>query len=475
MHLPMPDPFSSETSVSSSAPGVADAGGPEGLKLRVLVPLVTAVAAVHGVLLWLYYLPVPKRLWGDEYRYLESARKLLGGDPSWRPDPLWPPLYPQFVAGLLAPAHSSLIALQLAQWVLLGLSAVVLHDFVRRLTRSSTAALTAAGLVLLYPPLVGFSHYLWPEVLHLFLLVVVLWILSLKPGSLSWSLVAGVVTGLALLAKSLLGPFIPVLMVAAWARRPATRSVLCAAAFSVAAASTVLPTVVEQHRRTGRWIVADSAAFNLWVGLNDRGRRNFSDDVVTEAYEDYVASSPHFGERDRILKLKIRQLLSDRGVGELVAGQASRQYFRLLDKDSYLTDQLPGGVAVERYEVGYIRAPRAPATATRWSSYLIYALLLATAPLGFLVWENWDRRWLRTLALFLIYNLAVFFWLHVKSRYRIQLLPVLFIGSGAAVAWIGERAFSVDALPRPPKCRLVVGVAIAILLEFLAFGGSLLR
>ena len=348
--------------------------------------------------------------------------------------------------------------------------AAVLHDLVRRLTGSATAALTAASMVLLYPPLVGFSHYLWPEILHLFLFVVVVWILVAHPHKLAWSLVAGLVTGLALLTKSLLGPFVPVLMLAAFARRPAARSALCAAAFLAAMIATVLPTVAEQHRRTGRWMVADSAAFNLWVGLNDRGRRNFEDDVVTGAYEDYAASSPRFQERNRILKEKSRRFFSEHGVAEVVAGQASRQYFRLLDKDSYLSDQLPGGVAVERFGVGYIRAPRALASATRSSSYLIYGLLLATAPVGLLVWRGWDRRWFRTLVLFLLYNLAIFFWLHVKSRYRIQLLPVLFMGSGVAVAFV----LSEDHPKRLSKWQLVVGAAIAILVEFLAFAGPLL-
>jgi hypothetical protein len=221
-------------------------------------------------------------------------------------------------------------------------------------------------------------------------------------------------------------------------------------------------------------MVADSASFNLWVGLNDHGRSNFDHDIVTRAYADYRASSPRFEERDRILKEKIRTFLSEHSVAEVLAGQLSRQYFRLLDKDSYLTDQLPGGVAVESYDAGYIRAPRDVASAIRSISFLIYGVLLAAAPIGYLVWRAWDRRWFRVLVLFLLYNLAVFFWLHVKSRYRIQLLPVLFIGTGAAAAWVVNSVFLHAPEERAPKLRFGIGVAIAILLELLAFGGPLL-
>jgi hypothetical protein len=451
-----------------------DDPGLDALPRRIWVAVAAAAVVVHGTLWWLYYRPVQKVLWGDEATYWRSATALLAGDPRWRPDPLWPPLYPRLLAGIVAFGGPRVVWVQVVQTTLLIAGAVVLCDLVRRMSGSRIAGAVAGGLMVLYPPLVAFAQYLWPEVPHLFLFLAVLWLLAARSERALWCGVAGVAAGLALLTKSLLGPFLPLLVVAAFARRPVGASLARAAVFVVAAALTITPTVVEQHRRTGRLMIADSSAFNLWVGLNDRARRNFDVDVVSGIWEEYAASAPTFGERDRILRDKIRRRLADRSWPALLRGQLDRQYFRLLDKDSYLTDQLPGGAAVERYGAGYVRASPTAAAVVRIASYASYALLLAIAPAGLLLWRFRDRRWLAVLLAFVIYNLAIFLWLHVKSRYRIQLLPVAFLGAGGAVAWLdGLRTGGVTS-GEVPRWRFAAAIATAAVLESLAFAGPLL-
>jgi hypothetical protein len=277
--------------------------------------------------------------------------------------------------------------------------------------------------------------------------------------------------GLALLAKSLLMPFLPVLVLAAFARRPAVPNLARALLFVAAVAATVAPTVRHQHERTGRWMIADSSAFNLWVGLNDVARRNFEVDVVTGAYHDWVASGATFAERDAAVRVKVRALLAQRSWQEVVSGQLGRQYFRLLDKDSYLTDQLPGGAAVARYGAGYVTLGSTGARILRSSTFLGYGVLLAVAPLGFAAWRFRDRRWARVLLLFVMYNLAIFFWLHVKSRFRVQMLPVLFTGAGVAVARVGSWIEGDSVMNPVPRWRWALGGAAALVLEVLAFAG----
>ena len=177
-------------------------------------------------------------------------------------------------------------------------------------------------------------------------------------------------------------------------------------------------------------MIADSSAFNMWVGLNDRGQKSFEDQFVAKAYEEYLAWDGTFAERnDRARRLSLR-LIRERGLGTVLKAQFRRQYVRLFDKDCYLTEQVSGGVAVNQGS-GYVALGPRISTAVRFVSYGTYALLLMTAPLGFMVWPFADRRWPRILLLFLFYNLALFLILHVKSRYRIQLLPVFFLGSSA--------------------------------------------
>lgn len=441
---------------------------------RVWIAVAAASALVQGTLWWIYYRPIPKGLWGDEATYWRSALALLAGDSGWRPEPLWPTLYPQFLAGIVALGGPTTLWVQVVQTGLLIGAAFVLADIARRLSGSRIAAAVAGALAVLYPPLVAFAHFLWPEVLHLFLLVALIWVLMARNGRSSWCALAGVVAGLALLTKSLLGPFMPVLFIAAFARRPIGASLVRGVVFAAAVVVTITPTVVEQHRRTGRLMIADSSAFNLWVGLNDRARRNFDVDVVSGIWSEYEASGATFDERDRILRDKIRRHLDSHSWTELVRGQLGRQYFRLFDRDSYLTDQLPGGAAVERYRAGYREASPAAAGALRVSSYLSYALLLAAAPLGLAVWRYRDRRWMTVLLLFVGYNLAIFMWLHVKSRYRLQLLPVAFVGAGGAAAWIAGLARGDLSVSEVPRWRWAVVAVSVALLEGFAFAGRLL-
>jgi 4-amino-4-deoxy-L-arabinose transferase-like glycosyltransferase len=445
--------------------------GPGGAVPRaVWVAAIVAAMAVHVVLWWLYYHPQPKVLWGDEQRYLEAARGLLSGDPGWRPELLWPSLYVRFVAGLTAVAGGSLVAVQLAQTALLVLAGVLVGDLGRRLSGSTVAGFVAGWLCVAFPPLVAFAHYLWPELLHLFLWMAALWLLSSDRSGGPWMVVAGLCLGLALLTKSLLTPFLPVVVVAVvvtgGGRARLWRAVGRAALVSVTAVLVVAPTVLSNWRAEGLPIIADSSAFNLWVGLNDRGRKAFSDEIVYRSYLAFSRSGSTFAERNRATRERVRRWFEHRTIADTLAGQAGRQYFRLLDKDSYLTEQLPGGAAFAQGR-GYRAPHRLLATGLRWSAWVLYAAVLGLAPTGYLLWRFRSPVWVVVLLLFVAYNLVLFFWLHATPRYRVQLLPVLFLGCGAAVAWLQARR-TVSGV------RVAAAVVAALLLLFFGFAGPLL-
>jgi hypothetical protein len=225
------------------------------------------------------------------------------------------------------------------------------------------------------------------------------------------------------------------------------------------AAVTVAPTIIANARRIGTPSIANSASFNIWVGLNDVGRESFRHDIVWPEFKRWRASAETHVERNRIVRQQIRDLVRDRGITAVVRNQLSKQYFRLFDAGCYLMDQLPGGVAYESGRAGYFGIGgdlgRALSVGTRGS----IVVLLVVAPVG-LVFGRGSRRWIRTLVLFLLYNLALFLWLHVKTRYRIQMLPAAFVGVGCLVAWA-------EAGWRPPPsvaraCGAVVLVAVLI-------------
>ena len=163
-------------------------------------------------------------------------------------------------------------------------------------------------------------------------------------------------------------------------------------------------------------------------------------------------------------------LVRERGLGSLLRAQLGRQYFRLFDKDSFVTDQLPGG-AIGAQGYGYRGTPAALAALIRGWSYLLYAAVLAAAALGFAVDPPRGRPWRWVLVTFLVFNLAAFLLLHVKTRYRLAFLPVLDLHAGAFAAWCaGDRA----PFASPSTVAWAAAAGAAALILFLAFGGALL-
>lgn len=403
-----------------------------------LVACVLLVVTVVEALLWIAHQPVQRGLLGDEGMYWRGAEALAAGV-DWHPESLWPPLQFHFLGWILAVSDGTRLAVELVQSLLLVAAIGLLFLLAERLTGSRLAAGVAAGLALVYPPLVASAHYLWPEPLHLVLFLGLLWILVARAERPLWLVAAGILLGLALLTKSLLVPFVPVLLLlplaagGSWRRR-----LLGVALVAGAAALTVAPTVNANRQREAGVLIADSGPFNLWVGLNDRSRRSFVDPVAPGEYKIYRESASTPGERDAIVWSKIGALVREEGVATVLGRQLGRQYFRLFDKESFFTDQLPGGVQAERGK-GYVAPPPVIAGALRYLSYGLYALILVGAAVGVSICPLRGRRGLQVALAFVVYNLLLFLLLHVKSRYRIQFLPFLLIWTGCAVAWLAAR------------------------------------
>ena len=434
---------------------------------RAFAAAVVAAAALQALLFALDTPARPRALWGDEVMYADLAHRLAAGDDA-RIDPLWPPAYPRFLAGLLVLGGGSFVLARCVQVALLFASALLLRDLAARITGSAVAGTVAGALLLLDPQVGAFAHFLWPELPHLFLFLFAAWILVARAERPAWLAVAGVVLGLALLTKSVLGPFLPVLLLPLVFRagRPGAGR---AALVVLAAAVTVAPTVIDNARR-GAPLFADSSRFNLWVGLNDRSRKDMVDEVVGDEYQRYLRSGETAAARARVLDARIGGLVRERGLAALLRAQLGRQYFRLLDKDSFFTDQLPGG-AISRLGYGYQGVSAAAAALLRAWSYALYAVVLVAAALGFAAAPP-RGPWHRVMVAFLVYNAALFLLLHVKTRYRVAFLPVLYLQGGAFVAWCLARRESRSA---PSRAAWAAGAAGAALALFLAFAGPLLH
>ena len=423
------------------------------------------------LLLWIEWHPAPRKLWGDEVTYWAAAEQLRAGQ---QPDLhlIWPPLYPRVLAALMPLAAGSRLATQLLQIALLFTAALLLRALGRALLPGAALAPglhagdLAAALLLLDPQVAAFGIFLWPEALHLALFLFAWWALLARGDRWGWLVAAGAALGLALLTKSLLLFFAPVLLVPLALDGPFKRRLLRPAVVAGAMALTLLPVLLAHRARYGEASVADSSAFNAWVGLNDRSRRNFDDEIVGDELNAYLQSADDPATRAAIARGKIRRLVEERGAWSVLRAQLGRQYFRLFDHDSFLTDQLPGGaIAVHPDGYGFAAPPAWLAAMLRGWSFTLYAVVLVAAALAVATVAAGNRRWLAVALLFVVYNLALFLVLHVKTRYRVPLLPVLDLFAAATAAWWWTRR------PRRGAAAWAAGGALALLVLYLAFGG----
>ena len=448
---------------------VGPAGNSSLLRLAGRATAVWAVM-VQATMLWLYWVPAPKTLWGDEVTYLAAAQRLLATGSAGL-DTLWPPLAPHFLAGVLSVSFGSLFPLHVLQLGLLLVAALLLRDLAARICGSRLAGTVAALLLLADPTMAAFATYLWPEVLHAFLFLAVLWVLVLRPDRPAWLAIGGTALGLALLTKSLLGPFVPILLLPFFLSRPRGRSLARAALLVGVAAAIVAPVIISNGLSRDAFVVSDSSRFNLWVGLNDSSPKSMVNDIAGREYQAYLESAPDFRGRQAVLAGKISAYVRQRGVLAILREQLGRQYFRLFDRDSYLDDQLPGGPS-HASGAGYPSPAPWLARTVHAYSHAHYAMVLVATAFGVVAFRSRPHPWMRVILAFLAYNLGVFLLLHVKSRYRLQFVPFLELLAGVGLAGLWAQVKGVAAPIGP--WRIAAATGLALLLLLLAFGGTLL-
>lgn len=424
---------------------------------------------VQGSLIYRAHHPAERGLVGDEVHYHSEALRLLAGGPGI-PSFVFPPLYSWALAGVYGIFGPHRIAAELIQSVLFLCCGLALRSLLLRAGCAAIAADIALGLFLTDLGTASFALYLWPEVVHLLLVLLAVSILVRgADASAGRALAAGALCGLAVLAKLLLGPFLPILAgVAALRGSPpsAHSRALRAVLFCVGVLAVVAPVAIANGLRHGYWGIANSGPFNVWVGLNDPASRSDYDSVVVPEGAAYLASSPDPAERNRIVWGRVFDKIRNEGVFSIVIGQIGKQYGRLFDRESFFTDQLPGG----RWRQGEPRL--AGDTPWRAWAYATYAAVLILAGLG-LVLADWRGRF-RTLALpalFLAYNLGLFLLLHVKTRYRFAFTPPLLFFAALAVGRLQE-VWRRPGEASGSRGRWVAALALAALWVALAFGSA---
>jgi 4-amino-4-deoxy-L-arabinose transferase-like glycosyltransferase len=352
-----------------------------------------------------------------------------------------PPLYPYFIGASYA-LFGSLQAVKALQAVV-GALLVPAVGGVGRWAFGPREGLAAAAVTAFYPELVWFSVHFWAETLFLTLL----WwgferlLAADKKGSLRAAALAGLLWGLATLTRETLLYFVPVAALWLAARRP--RAWARGGAFLAAALLTVAPWTWRN------WIVYDAfvpvstaGALNLFQGNAPLSRQ--------DVYDQYWAVHGRI-EKYRFAREKGLQAIWDR--------QPTWIFEKLREEmpNFWEADSQPL-IHVKRGAYGDVR----PLVAAGLAVFVLFPYLallvlfvaglarlpLARAPLllvGFLVYYN-------------LIHVAT----HGYARYRLPVLPVLFLVAGSA--WAAGRSLPVLSKPRK---ALAAAAALVLVLSLI--------
>jgi 4-amino-4-deoxy-L-arabinose transferase-like glycosyltransferase len=247
---------------------------------------------------------------GGAWEYLGAAHSLLAGHGIPRAaSPLWgfhPPLYSLFIASIWKVFGVHIGAIFAAQAVLFALTAVLLAQITMMVTGQASLALLAGVLFAFDPLALSQVNTIEAEPIEMLLLVLAVFlvlrgVMKGGPGShpLRELAVAGVVLGLATLARDVAAFIAVALAVALWwlLRRHLARIRWGAPVAMLSAACLVIaPWTVLNWRATGDYIpVSTLGGFNLWLGNNPAALRalrgSFPSEAAVQEYNQFLQST----------------------------------------------------------------------------------------------------------------------------------------------------------------------------------------
>lgn len=421
-------------------------------------------------LLYFYYTPAPKRLIGDEGYYYRHALLIAQGQ-RVPYNLLWPPLYSELLGLLFSVFGPHRIVVQLVQIGLWLMSAWFFKEIVARVCSDAFVISCSAFFFLFSLELIAFSHYLWPETLHQFFWLLALWLLICRPHHCLTPVLAGAALGLALLTKSLLTLFIPVVALFVLPRRDEQirlkRRVVAAALMIGAILLVTVPVMVNNFIIRGEFVIANSSVFNLWVGLNDVEKVDYRNDIAGRERKKYMEAGSTLQARNLLYTAKIRGKIHQEGWSAVFVGQLRKQYFRLFDYQTFFTSQLAGGG-----RQAYASQSQRLITILTLYSVLTYGVVLIAGAAGVCFLRSGLWEWPQCFRLFIVYNLLLFLFLHVKTRYVIQFLPILMFFASLTVYALtmvvrGAEPWPADVAVN--KSRVICGITLGVLMGIFVF------
>ena len=383
-----------------------------------------------------------ERTWTDGARQVASAK--VGLD-AFRTHLLifHPPLYTYFLA-LPYKLFGTFEGVKWIQVVATTLLVLVLGRLGSRVF-GPRVGLVAAAMAATYPELVWFASHFWVE--NVFL--VLLWwamerlVAADQVGRWPTAAMAGILWGLAILARETGLYFIPVAGLWLVLRAPRPGGAARAAAFTLAALLTVAP-----------WTYRNWAVFHALVPVSTAGGLNlFQGNARLSRQQVYDLT---FAVEGKIEQYRYAQRQGLKAVWE-------RQPAWFFEK---LREQMPMFWEAESMAVIHVKrgayGPVRPWIAIAVAGVMLmpYLAILGLFVAGLAV-SRYDR--VRILLLgFLVYYNLIHVATHGFNRYRLPVMPVVFLF--AAVGWVALRSKSLR-VPGWPRKVAVVLVAVVLALS----------
>ena len=359
----------------------------------------------------------------------------------------YPPLYPYFIAVAYALAHT----LEAVKWAQVAVGALLVPAVGRigGLAFGRRAGLLAAGIAAFYPDLIWFAAHFWSETVFL----VLLWwamerlVAADAGGSARTAAAAGLLWGLAILTRETILYLTP--LAAAWLlwRAPRPAGGTRAAVFALCAVLAVAPWTIRNWMAFRAFVpVATSGGLALFQGNAPLTRQ--------EVYDRYEAVHGRI-EQYRFARAEGWKAIRD------------RQPTWALEK---LRDQMPNFWEADSLALIHIKrgaygaVPPAAAVAAAVVVLAPYLALLAGFVAGVALLPL-DRTRGLLLAFLVCYN-ALHVVTHGFARYRLPVMPVVFVFAAAGfVAWSG-RALAAGTARRAAAAALALLLLLCLVPSF---------
>ncbi|TPG52366.1 hypothetical protein EAH89_18445 [Roseomonas nepalensis] len=382
---------------------------------------------------------MPSPLVSDYLDYWTLATNLQAGlglvTAEGRPTAFMSPGYPLFLAGVFGLTGAS-IAVVKATNVLLGVASILLLFLLaRRLFGSPLVAALAALLLAAYAEAIAYTAYAAKENLMMPLMIGLLWVAADRSASRArWinPLAFGVIAGAIAMVGNAALTLVPAALFLVWrAQRSPGRTLRYLLVAAMAGAVTIAPLMLRNHAAFGAWVLNNNGGFNLYIGNNPAAKPYFISIAETPVAPQWSALQEQLGEHG------VDVLLRRLAIEHMRDHPGETAMLMLRKAAAFWEPPTHTGIDEQGWLVRLVRL-----------AWLAQFLAAAGLCLGSLALLRRHPRGLGAVFLALAGYTAVHMIFYVVYRYRLPIMPFVFLGAGVTLAALLPPRLAARVLPR---------------------------